>query len=95
MIPYAVFMAHADNLPHWPRWLGADLAAKYVGLGKTKFLAGVKAGHWPKPIEYDSRRLWDRPLLDAAADRLAGYENSPEERLSDEDGPNPWDGAVA
>ncbi len=65
-------MAHADNLPHWPRLLSADLAAGYVGIGETNFLAGVEAGRWPKPIAYGRRHLWDRLALDEAVDRLSG-----------------------
>lgn len=65
-------MAHPDKLPHWPRLLSADLAARYVGISETNFLAGVDAGHWPKPIAYGRRRLWDRLALDEAVDRLSG-----------------------
>jgi hypothetical protein len=37
----------------------------------------------PRPIKINSRVLWDRLALDAAFDAL-----------SDQDGPNPWDGAT-
>ena len=63
-------MARSNNLPHWPRLLSDYLAAAYVGISKTNFLAGVEAGHWPKPVAYGRRRLWDRLALDQAVDRL-------------------------
>jgi hypothetical protein len=36
----------------------APLAAAYLGLGQTKFLAGVKAGRYPAPVVDGGNRLW-------------------------------------
>ncbi len=88
-------MSRADNLPNWPRLLCPELAPKYVRVGKTKFLADVEAGFWPPPIYLGRLPRWDRLALDAAVDRLSGISSAREERLSDDDGPNPWDEAVA
>ena len=63
------------------RGLSRDEAARYVGIGATKFDAMVKDGRMPKPFKIDSRVLWDirdlDPAIDAIKDRVAG---------------NPWDG---
>ena len=61
-------------LPNWPRLMGSDLAAPYVGISESNFLAGVEKGDWPKPVRYGRRVLWDRLDLDAAVDRMAGRE---------------------
>ena len=88
-------MSRADNLPNWPYLLSPELAAAFVCEGKTKFLADVEAGIWPEPIYLGRLPRWHRRVLETTADRLAGYASNREERLSDEDGPNPWDEAVA
>jgi hypothetical protein len=36
----------------------APLAAAYLGLGQTKFLAGVKAGRYPAPVADGGNKLW-------------------------------------
>ncbi len=63
------------TLPYWPRLMGATLANKYVGVGKTKFLQDVGTV-WPEPIRMGRRLVWDRLALDRAADRLSGDNNN-------------------
>jgi hypothetical protein len=46
------------RLPNWPARLKAPLAAAYLGLGQTKFLAGVKTGKYPAPVLDGGNRLW-------------------------------------
>ena len=81
--------ARLDALPFWPRYLAREQAAGYVGVSPNVFDAEVKGGWWPQPRRRgDKGRLltWDRLLLDAAADREAGFA-PPEERRSAVDDP--------
>jgi hypothetical protein len=57
-----------SEMPHWPRRMGAELAAAYVGVSPTKFLAGV-GGKYPKPFKDDGNTLWYIEDLDDALDR--------------------------
>ena len=54
-------------LPDWPRLMGAELAAAYVGLSPNTLR---KEG--PEPRAIGRRRLYDRIDLDRWADRLGG-----------------------
>ena len=65
-------MTEHPVLPNWPRLMDADMAAAYVGIGETNFLAGVERGDWPQPVRYGRRRLWDRLKLDEAVDLMSG-----------------------
>ena len=63
--------------PNWPvgtlpRMLDVKLAAYYVGLSPTTFVARVEAGQYPKPQQDGKRQLWDRLALDALLDVRAG-----------------------
>ena len=58
----------------WPRCLGADRAAAYLGVSKNKFLAEVEAGIWPLPDARGARKLWDRACLDHAQDNRSGLD---------------------
>lgn len=52
-------------LPHWPRLMGVDLAARYLGVSPTTFKSlNIKS----RPI--GRRVLWDRLDLDRYADAL-------------------------
>ena len=62
-------MTRAARIPYWPRGLGRDLAAAYVGVSPNKFLAEVGEGLWPEPEARGGRKIWDRCLLDEAFDR--------------------------
>lgn len=58
-------MASRAALPHWPRFMGADLAAAYYQISANTFRAlGIK------PRRIGRRVLWDRHDLDRHADRL-------------------------
>ena len=69
-----IYLKMAENtrpaLPYWPRLMGADLAAKYVGVSRSGFLAQV-GKFWPKPKRIGRRVLYDRVELDEAVDELA------------------------
>lgn len=41
-------------------------AARYIGVGTTKFDEMVADGRMPKPKRIDGRGVWDRLRLDAA-----------------------------
>lgn len=67
--------AERAALPDWPRLMGIDLAAEYLGIGETTFRAlGIV------PIHIGRRQVWDRQSLDLFADRLAGQPLNDEER---------------
>lgn len=51
--------------------MARETAARYVGLGTTKFDQMVLDGRMPKPKRIDGRLVWDRLLLDAAFDDLS------------------------
>lgn len=56
----------SDSLSYPPRGLSREEAARYVGLGATKFDELVKEGKMPKPKRVGSRTVWDRVALDIA-----------------------------
>lgn len=60
------------ELPDWPRWLSAKLAAAYVGVSENTFSDEVKADIWPKPTPRGKSKFWCRHALDEASDKLAG-----------------------
>ncbi|MGV1784342.1 MULTISPECIES: helix-turn-helix transcriptional regulator [Agrobacterium] len=53
-----------------PRGMSRDEAARYIGVGITKFDQMVKDGRMPKPKRVDGRTIWDRIKLDDAFTRL-------------------------
>ena len=61
-------IAHIIQQPR--RGLSLTEAARYVGVGATKFDEMVKDGRMPKPVRIDGRVLWDIRDLDAAWDNL-------------------------
>ena len=46
--------------------MSRDEAARYVGVGTSKFDQMVADGRMPKPKKIDGRVVWDRLRLDAA-----------------------------
>lgn len=58
--------ALADSFSYPPRGLSREEAARYIGVGTTKFDEMVKAGRMPKPKRLDGRLVWDRIALDMA-----------------------------
>jgi excisionase family DNA binding protein len=59
-------MSKSDIAPYWPRGLSREEAARYVGVGGTKFDEMVKDGRMPKPKRVEGRVVWDRAALDLA-----------------------------
>lgn len=55
-----------DAILYPPRGLGRDEAARYIGVGTTKFDEMVADRRMPRPKRVDGRVLWDRIALDAA-----------------------------
>lgn len=55
-----------DPYAYPPRGLSREQAARWVGLGTSKFDELVKTGRMPKPKRIDGRVVWDRIALDAA-----------------------------
>lgn len=65
-------MIKSDTLFYPPRGLSRDEAARYVGVGVTKFDQMVADRRMPKPKKIDSRVIWDRLKLEAAFADLPG-----------------------
>lgn len=60
-------MTHrTDILLYAPRGLSRDEAARYVGVGTTKFDEMVADGRMPRPKKVDGRVIWDRLKIEAA-----------------------------
>ncbi len=55
----------ADNIAYPPRGLSREEAARYIGVGVTKFDELVRDHRMPKPKRVDGRTVWDRIALDA------------------------------
>ena len=49
-----------------PRGLSREEAARYIGVGPSKFDEMVSAGLMPRPKRIGSRVVWDRLKLEAA-----------------------------
>ena len=73
-----------DSLGYPPRGLNREEAARYVGVGATKFDEMVADGRMPRPKRVDGRVIWDRLKLDAA------FTDLPEEKRL-----NPFDRMLA
>ena len=71
-----------------PRGLQLAQAARYIGIGATKFGQMVADGRMPKARRIDGRKVWDCRELDDAFDAL------PHDEEQDE-GENPWDSVTA
>lgn len=69
-----------DTHSYPPRGLCREDAARYVGVGITKFDEMVADGRMPKAKRVDGRVVWDRLKIDAAFSDLP-----------DADARNPWD----
>ncbi|RWD64923.1 MAG: hypothetical protein EOS36_08805 [Mesorhizobium sp.] len=62
----------SDSLSYPPRDLSREEAARYVGVGITKFDQMVADRRMPKPKKVDGRVIWDRLKLEAAFGELPG-----------------------
>jgi len=56
----------SDPRAYPPRGLDREEAARYVGVGTTKFDDWVERRIMPRPKRQDGKVLWDRFALDAA-----------------------------
>jgi predicted DNA-binding transcriptional regulator AlpA len=59
-------MTRSDPIAYPPRGMSRDEAARYVGVGVTKFDEMVADRRMPRPKRVDGRVIWDRLQLDAA-----------------------------
>lgn len=59
-----------DQFAYAPRGLCREEAARYIGVGTTKFDEMVHDGRMPKPKRVDGRTVWDRIALDGAFNDL-------------------------
>lgn len=55
-----------DPYAYPPRGLSREEAARWIGIGTTKFDELVANGRMPRPKRIDGRVVWDRIALDAA-----------------------------
>ncbi|AUC97089.1 hypothetical protein CWS35_24710 [Bradyrhizobium sp. SK17] len=55
-----------DPISYPPRGMSREEAARYVGVGTTKFEQMVADGRMPRPKRVDGRVIRDRLRLDAA-----------------------------
>lgn len=56
------------------RGLPRDMAAEYLGMSVAKFDQHVRAGTLPPALPLGRPAVWDRKALDAAYDKLSGFE---------------------
>ncbi|MBN9035502.1 MAG: hypothetical protein J0H53_05490 [Rhizobiales bacterium] len=56
---------HPDGLAYPPRGMSREEAARYIGVGTTKFDQLVADRRMPRPKQIDGRVVWDRVALDA------------------------------
>lgn len=56
----------SDPYSYPPRGMNREEAARYIGVGTTKFDELVKDGRMPKGKRIDGRVVWDRYKLDAS-----------------------------
>jgi excisionase family DNA binding protein len=73
-----------DPIAYPPRGMSRDEAARYVGVGNTKFDEMVSDGRMPRPKRVDGRVIWDRVRLDMY------FTDLPEEKKE-----NPFDQLLA
>jgi predicted DNA-binding transcriptional regulator AlpA len=71
-----------DPLSYPPRGMSRDEAARYIGVGATKFDEMVADRRMPRPKRVDGRVIWDRLKIEAA------FTDLPEEKKV-----NPFDRA--
>jgi len=57
---------HPDTIAYPPRGMSRDEAARYIGVGVTKFDEMVSDRRMPRPKRVDGRVIWDRLKIEAA-----------------------------
>lgn len=60
----------SDSISYAPRGLNREEAARYIGVGTSKFDELVAGRRMPKPKRVDGRVIWDRIALDVAFTEL-------------------------
>jgi predicted DNA-binding transcriptional regulator AlpA len=60
----------SDPIAYPPRGLSREEAARYVGVGTTKFDEMIRDRLMPKPRQAGGRTIWDRAELDMAFSEL-------------------------
>ncbi|MGC0326248.1 excisionase family DNA binding protein [Bradyrhizobium sp. USDA 326] len=55
-----------DPIAYLPRGMSRDEAARYLGVGTTKFDEMLADGRMPKPKKIDGQVVWDRLRFEAA-----------------------------
>ncbi|WP_454745171.1 hypothetical protein [Ciceribacter selenitireducens] len=71
----------ADSFSYPPRGMSRDEAARYIGVGTTKFDQMVADRRMPRPKKIDGRVIWDRIALDAAFSDLPEDLGNPIDQL--------------
>lgn len=66
----------SDALSYPPRGMDRIEAARYIGVGVTKFDEMVADKRMPHPKKVDGRMVWDRIQLDAAFTDLPSREDA-------------------
>jgi predicted DNA-binding transcriptional regulator AlpA len=59
-----------DPLAYPPRGMSREEAARYIGVGATKFDEMVSDRRMPQPKRVDGRVIWDRLRIEAAFSEL-------------------------
>ncbi len=62
--------ARLEPITLLPRGLSTEEAARYIGVGQTKFAEMVARGQMPRPKRVDGRVIYDRYALDIAFTEL-------------------------
>jgi hypothetical protein len=60
-----------DPVAYPPRGMSRDEAARYIGVGATKFDEMVADRRMPRPKRVDGRVIWDRLRIEAAFSDLS------------------------
>ncbi len=71
-----------DGIAYPPRGMAREVAARYIGVGTTKFDELVADGRMPRPKRVDGRKVWDRVALDLAFSDLPTDGNAIDEIIS-------------
>ena len=74
-------MTRPDPFAYPPRGLNREQAARYVGVGATKFDEMVADRRMLRPKRVDGRVIWDRVKLDIAFSDLPEDNANPLDRM--------------